>query len=125
MKLAPPETLASIASIINAEYQGEEDFPITGINEINSVEEGDLVFVDHEKYYTKALNSAANTILINKKVDCPEGKALIFSDEPFDDFNRLPAPTWSHCLQSLRPLKYPLGQQRDSAFQFWCRVPPL
>ena len=89
MKLDPPETLASIASLINAEYQGLEEFPVTGINEINSVQEGDLVFVDHEKYYTKALNSVANTILINKKVDCPESKALIFSDEPFDDFNRL------------------------------------
>jgi UDP-3-O-[3-hydroxymyristoyl] glucosamine N-acyltransferase len=45
--------------------------------------------VDHPKYYTKALNSAATVILINKKVDCPEGKALLISEDPFNDFNRL------------------------------------
>jgi UDP-3-O-[3-hydroxymyristoyl] glucosamine N-acyltransferase len=57
------------------------DFPIYGMNEIH-VEKGDIVFVDHPKYYTKALNSAATVILINKKVDCPEGKALLISEDP-------------------------------------------
>jgi len=89
MKLNPPQTLEAIAKIINAEFEGEADFPITGINEIHSVESGDIVFVDKEKYYDKALNSVATTILINKKVDCPEGKALILSDDPFTDFNRI------------------------------------
>jgi UDP-3-O-[3-hydroxymyristoyl] glucosamine N-acyltransferase len=28
------------------------------------------------------LKSAATIILINKKVDCPEGKALLISDDP-------------------------------------------
>ncbi|MCK5815704.1 MAG: UDP-3-O-(3-hydroxymyristoyl)glucosamine N-acyltransferase, partial [Flavobacteriaceae bacterium] len=50
---------------------------------------GDIVFVDHPKYYDKALNSAATIILINKKVDCPEGKALLISKDPFLDFNNL------------------------------------
>lgn len=56
------------------------------MNEIHMVEEGDLTFVDHPKYYAKALNSKASTILINKEVECPEGKALIISEQPFDDF---------------------------------------
>jgi UDP-3-O-[3-hydroxymyristoyl] glucosamine N-acyltransferase len=50
---------------------------------------GDLVFVDHPKYYKKALESAATTILIDQDVECPEGKGLIISESPFDDFNRL------------------------------------
>ena len=50
---------------------------------------GDLVFVDHPKYYDKALNSAATTILINKEVECPAGKALLISEDPFRDFNKL------------------------------------
>lgn len=54
-----------------------------------SVESGDIVFVDHPKYYDKALQSAATVILINKEVDCPEGKALLISDDPFRDFNKL------------------------------------
>jgi UDP-3-O-[3-hydroxymyristoyl] glucosamine N-acyltransferase len=53
------------------------------------VENGDIVFVDHPKYYDKALSSAATTIIINKKVACPDGKALIISQTPFDEFNRL------------------------------------
>ena len=53
------------------------------------VESGDIVFVDHPKYYDKALNSAASVVLINKEVACPDGKALLISDDPFRDFNAL------------------------------------
>jgi UDP-3-O-[3-hydroxymyristoyl] glucosamine N-acyltransferase len=53
------------------------------------VEPGDIVFVDHPKYYDKALQSAATIVLINKEVECPEGKALLLSDDPFRDFNKL------------------------------------
>jgi UDP-3-O-[3-hydroxymyristoyl] glucosamine N-acyltransferase len=53
------------------------------------VEPGDIVFVDHPKYYDKALQSAATIVLINKEVECPEGKALLISDDPFRDFNKL------------------------------------
>jgi UDP-3-O-[3-hydroxymyristoyl] glucosamine N-acyltransferase len=53
------------------------------------VEAGDITFVDHPKYYDKALNSKATTIIINKRVPCPEGKTLLFSDFPFDVYNNL------------------------------------
>jgi UDP-3-O-[3-hydroxymyristoyl] glucosamine N-acyltransferase len=89
MKFSRTQTLKDIASIINCEFVGDENFPVSGMNEIHVVESGDIVFVDHPKYYEKALNSAATTILINKKVDCPEGKALLISDDPFRDFNTL------------------------------------
>ena len=59
------------------------------MNEIHRVEPGDIVFVDHPKYYDKALNSAATIVLINQKVEAPEGKALLFSEDPFRDFNEL------------------------------------
>ena len=59
------------------------------MNEIHVVEPGDIVFVDHPKYYTKALEAAATIVLINKEVACPEGKALLISDDPFRDFNKL------------------------------------
>lgn len=89
MKFPSPYTLNQIATIINAEYVGHEDFPVLGMNEIHVVEKGDIVFVDHPKYYEKALNCSASIVLINKKVDCPEGKALLISDDPFRDFNVL------------------------------------
>lgn len=84
-----PTSLKEIASIIQAEFIGNENHLITGFNEIHCVTIGDVVFVDHPKYYTKALTSAATTIIINKKIDCPEGKALIIHEEPFTAFNQL------------------------------------
>ncbi|NJN50071.1 MAG: UDP-3-O-(3-hydroxymyristoyl)glucosamine N-acyltransferase [Polaribacter sp.] len=89
MKFNPPQTLAKIAEILQVEFVGESDFEVLGMNEIHVVENGDIVFVDHPKYYEKALQSAATTILINKMVDCPQGKSLLISDDPFRDFNKL------------------------------------
>jgi UDP-3-O-[3-hydroxymyristoyl] glucosamine N-acyltransferase len=89
MKFPKVNSLKEIAEIINCDYIGDAGFPVYGLNEIHVVEPGDIVFVDHPKYYEKALQSAATIILINKKVDCPEGKALLLSDDPFRDFNAL------------------------------------
>ncbi len=89
MKFKSVQTLQKIANLINANFVGDPDFKISGINEIHVVEAGDIVFVDHPKYYEKALNSEATIILINKKVDCPEGKSLLISDNPFRDFNKI------------------------------------
>ena len=82
-------TLKTIAELIGAKYVGPANFPITGLNEIHKVEAGDITFVDHPKYYAKALNSAASVVLINKEEVCPEGKALLLHDEPFDSFLRI------------------------------------
>ncbi|TXK74769.1 UDP-3-O-(3-hydroxymyristoyl)glucosamine N-acyltransferase [Mesonia sp. HuA40] len=89
MQFPKPYTLAQIASILDIEFVGDAEFQITGINEIHVVTPGDIVFVDHPKYYDKALQSQASVVLINKKVDCPAGKALLISKDPFTDFNRL------------------------------------
>ena len=89
MKFSKEYTLKEIAAIINTKYIGDADFPVLGMNEIHVVEKGDIVFVDHPKYYDKALESAATIVLINKEVECPEGKALLISDDPFRDFNKL------------------------------------
>lgn len=85
----PAHKLSEIAAIVNAKYIGDATHMVTGLNEVHRVENGDLMFVDHPKYYEKALNSAATTILINKDVECPPGKGLIISDDPFRDFNAL------------------------------------
>lgn len=89
MKFPQPHTIKQIANLIDCEFVGADDFPVLGMNEIHVVTSGDIVFVDHPKYYDKALNSAATIILINKNVECPEGKALLISDDPFRDFNKL------------------------------------
>ncbi|MDG1394379.1 MAG: UDP-3-O-(3-hydroxymyristoyl)glucosamine N-acyltransferase [Flavobacteriaceae bacterium] len=89
MKFIQPRTLKEIASLIDCEYVGDSSFEVLGMNEFHVVTAGDIVFVDHPKYYDKALSSKATVVLINKKVDCPEGKALLISDDPFRDFNIL------------------------------------
>ena len=89
MKFPKPHTLKQIATILQCEYEGAADFEVLGMNEIHVVSRGDIVFVDHPKYYDKALESEATVVLINKKVKCPPGKALLISEDPFSDFNKL------------------------------------
>lgn len=89
MKFPQPYTLKQIADLLQVSFVGDPNFLILGCNEIHRVEAGDIVFVDHPKYYDKALESKATIVLINKEVDCPKGKALLISDDPFRDFNKL------------------------------------
>ncbi len=108
MKLERTYTLQEIAGIIHAQFIGDAAFPVTGINEIHRVVPGDITFVDHPKYYDKALHSAATIIIINKTVDCPEGKALLLSDDPFRDYNFL-TKYFSPSRHPLKP-QYAIGQ---------------
>ena len=89
MKFKHPLDLKDIAAILDCEFVGAPNFQVHGMNEIHVVQPGDIVFVDHPKYYDKALRSLASVILSNKKVDCPKDKALLISDDPFRDFNKL------------------------------------
>lgn len=87
MTFQKPQKLEEIAGLIGARFIGDPNFPVFGTNEIHMVRPGEIVFVNHPKYYDKALHSPASVILIDKEVDCPEGKALLVSDDPFRDFN--------------------------------------
>jgi UDP-3-O-[3-hydroxymyristoyl] glucosamine N-acyltransferase len=89
MKFPTPVSTKWLASFINAEVLGKENAEATGINEIHSVEKGDIVFVDHPKYYNTCLHSAATFIIINKKTDVPEGKTLLVTDDPFESYLKL------------------------------------
>lgn len=89
MRFQSPQSLATIAELIDAKFIGNPDFQVFGTNEIHRVKAGEIVFVNHPKYYDKALNSDATVILIDKEVSCPEGKALLVSDDPFRDFNKI------------------------------------
>lgn len=89
MKFDNPVPVTTIAQLIGAEVAGNINGYATGINEIHKVDKGDLVFVDHPKYYDKCINSAATFIIIDKQTDCPEGKALLIVDEPFDAYLKI------------------------------------
>jgi len=89
MRFEKPVSLKEIAALINAELIGNSTAFATGINEIHKVEKGDLVFVDHPKYYEKCIQSEASFIIINKKVNFPEGKALLIVNDPFDAYQTI------------------------------------
>jgi len=89
MKFPSPISVQWIADFIGATLSGNKNGLATGINEIHKVENGDLVFVDHPKYYEKCIRSAASYIIINKETDCPEGKALLIVDQPFEAYLKI------------------------------------
>ena len=81
-----PFEVNEIAALIDGKVLGNINGQCTGLNELHVVRTGDLTFVDHPKYYSKVLDSEATFILINKEVEAPEGKTLIYHDNPFDAF---------------------------------------
>ena len=87
MKLIAPISIKSLSELIGAEIVGNNQLEITGVNEIHQVQNGDVVFVDHPKYYDTCLKSAASCIIINnKEVEIPAGKALLFCNDPFEAY---------------------------------------
>ncbi len=89
MKFSKPIPITQIAKKIGATIIGDESLEATGINEIHKVETGDIMFVDLKKYFQKSLDSAASIIILNEPTDCPEGKALLVCDQPFEAYNSL------------------------------------
>lgn len=90
MKFPSPVSVQWIAELIDAELLGNAASHATGINEIHKVEKGDLVFVDHPKYYDTCLNSSASFIIINNNdVVIPDGKSLLVTAEPFEAYLKI------------------------------------
>ena len=89
MRLDKPVSVKWIADFIGAEIAGNSNASATGINEIHKVEKGDIVFVDHPKYYDTCINSAATIIIINKNTVFPEGKTLLIVADPFEAYLKL------------------------------------
>jgi UDP-3-O-[3-hydroxymyristoyl] glucosamine N-acyltransferase len=71
------------------------------------VEEGDLVFVDHPKYFEKCIESAATFIIINQKTAFPPHKALLLVDDPFEAYLKI--------VQHYRPFEPSTKQKSDTA----------
>ena len=89
MRFPSPVPMQWLAGFLGAELLGNKDGQAGGINEIHKVEPGDLVFVDHPKYYDTCINSAASYIIINKSMPVPEGKALLVVDQPFEAYLKI------------------------------------
>lgn len=84
-----PTTASAIAQEFGCEILGNVQTEVRGLNEIHNVQAGDITFVDHEKYYASTLASSASVVLINKKTDVPEGKTLLYHENPFAIYNAI------------------------------------
>jgi UDP-3-O-[3-hydroxymyristoyl] glucosamine N-acyltransferase len=89
MKFPSPVSLSWLADFLGARLLGNIGAAASGINEIHKVENGDLVFVDHPKYYKKCLESPATFIIINQEVECPPQKALLIVEQPFEAYQKI------------------------------------
>jgi len=89
MQFPSPVSAQWIADFINAKISGNTNSFATGINEIHKVKKGDLVFVDHPKYYDTCLNSAATFIIINADKEVPPGKTLFITEDPFEAYLKI------------------------------------
>jgi UDP-3-O-[3-hydroxymyristoyl] glucosamine N-acyltransferase len=101
MRFEKPVPVTTIAQLIGAELEGNKEGSATGINELHMVEAGDLAFVDHPKYYASCIASPASFIIINKRTDFPEEKALLIVDEPFEAYQKIV----SHYKPFIPPVK--------------------
>jgi UDP-3-O-[3-hydroxymyristoyl] glucosamine N-acyltransferase len=89
MRFEQPVAITEIAALIKARIIGDVNGAATGINEIHKVENGDLVFVDHPKYYKKCIESDATFIIINQETEFPSHKALLLVDQPFEAYQKI------------------------------------
>lgn len=89
MDFPNPLQVKEVAQIIHAKIIGNPAFQAIGLNELHVVRPGDITFVDHPKYYKKVLESKASIVIINKEMEAPDGKILLFHEAPFDAFQKL------------------------------------
>ena len=89
MKFEKAVPVQWIADFTGAKLIGNATQEATGINEIHKVTNGDISFVDFEKYYNACLTSAATVIIINKEVPCPDGKTLLVTADPFSAYIKI------------------------------------
>lgn len=108
MQFSTPIPVQTIAKQYGCELIGDNQLLATGINEIHKVREGDITFSDLEKYFKKALQSAATIIILNKKAECPPGKVLLICEDPFKVYNAI---VKSH--RAIRPMNATIS---DSAY---------
>ena len=107
MDFPTPIPVKEIARQYRCEIIGDDTILAKGINGIHKVRKGDIVFVDLQKYFKKALRSVATIILLNQRTECPPGKVLLLCDQPFEVYNAI--------VKSYRPIRALNAMVSDSA----------
>lgn len=89
MLFEAPIRLEDLCQKLACTFVGNPDTSIVGLNEIHVVGNGELTFVDHPKYYLKALKSPASVVIIDQEPENCFGKDLIITPDPFSLFKQL------------------------------------
>jgi UDP-3-O-[3-hydroxymyristoyl] glucosamine N-acyltransferase len=89
MQFPQPVSVRELATRYQAIVIGDDTLEATGINEIHKVQPGDIAFSDVKKYFEKTLKSPATVILLNEPAECPDGKAILVVDKPFDVYDAI------------------------------------
>jgi UDP-3-O-[3-hydroxymyristoyl] glucosamine N-acyltransferase len=91
MKFDKPIPVKTIAAHIGAtKLIGDDTLNVLGISEIHHVKEGDITFSDVEKYFAKALKSAATFLILNAIPDnIPDNKVILIHPQPFEAYDGL------------------------------------
>ena len=75
-------SLREIAEAVEARLQGDGSLAVDGLASIHSASKNDLVFVEEEKYLSRALQSAAGAVIAGEFATGSTGKPLLISSHP-------------------------------------------
>jgi UDP-3-O-[3-hydroxymyristoyl] glucosamine N-acyltransferase len=87
-------SLQEIAEAVEARLQGDGKVEVEGVASIGSASEYDLVFVEDEKYLTRALQSGAGAVIAGEFAATASGKPLLISRHPKLTFARAARFLW-------------------------------
>ena len=88
MKFPKPISVDELLRIVGGDIRvmGDTDRMVCGINEIHAVEEGDVTFVDHPKYYDSVLKGNASFVFIDREPQQSFGKTLFICEDPYTPY---------------------------------------
>lgn len=104
MTFPTPIPVRVLADRFGATLIGDDTLLASGINEIHKVQPGDIAFSDAPKYFEKTLKSAATIILLNAPAECPDGKAILVVEKPFEVYDSLIRE-----YRPFEPLRHPVS----------------
>ena len=81
-------TLQQIAEAVDARLQGDGDVQVKGVASLASASSLDLVFVEEEKYLSRALQSGAGAVIAGEFAAACSGKPLLICRHPKLSFAR-------------------------------------
>ncbi|MBM7622919.1 UDP-3-O-(3-hydroxymyristoyl)glucosamine N-acyltransferase [Sporohalobacter salinus] len=73
-------SLKELANLVNGEVIGNDEVIISGVGGVENVTEGEITFVQNDKYLKKAESSSAAAIIVNDRIE--SNKALLKVDNP-------------------------------------------